>query len=280
MEFDLFGRQMGRRLLKRGSRAGLGYLLTPVSITRYFEFPFALSCLPERPGRCLDVSSPRLFSLYAAEKNPEASVFIVNPDPEDLSRSAAIASKLGLNNISAQRCGVEALSAQEETYDCVWSISVIEHISGEYDDRDAVKLMYDSLNDGGRLILTVPVGREFRDEYRERDYYGTQSGRSTRGKYFFCRRYDKIALWERLLSPIGEEPSVLRWFGETSPGRFDEYEKRWMDEGWNCTIEDPREIADHYREFSMWEEMPGIGVCGLMIEKTSSVKHTEESAER
>lgn len=268
MEFDLFGRQMGRRLLKRGARAGLGYLLTPVSITRYFEFPFALSCLPERPGRCLDVSSPRLFSLYAAEMNPEASVFIVNPDLEDLSRSVEIASKLELNNISAQHCGVEVLSTQGETYDCVWSISVIEHISGEYDDRDAVKLMYDSLNDGGRLILTVPVGREFRDEYRERDYYGTQSGRSTQGKYFFQRVYDKAAIWERLLSPIGKEPSIVRWFGETSPGSFAEYEKRWVSEGRNRTVEDPREIADHYREFRTWEEMPGAGVCGLMIEKT------------
>jgi len=47
-------------------------------------------------------------------------------------------------------------------------------------------------------------------------------------------------------------------------------EKRWMRDGLAGTVEDAREIVDHYREFRNWEEMPGMGVCGLMIEKTSS----------
>jgi len=194
---------------------------------------------------------------------------MINPDVKDISETGAIISKLGINSIRVACRGVHVLSHQTETYDCIWSISVIEHICGGYDDRYAVKLMYDSLNSNGRLILTVPVGREFRNEWRDSNCYGTHGSQSG-GKYFFQRFYDKAAIWGRLLSPIGKEPTVVRWFGETSAGRFSEYEQRWMREGYKCTVEDPREIADNYQEFATWEEMPGMGVCGLMVEKTRS----------
>jgi hypothetical protein len=126
--------------------------------------------------------------------------------------------------------------------------------------------MYDSLSDGGRLIITVPVDRAFWTEYRDHDYYGTQD-QKIKGKFFFQNIYDKNAIWERLVAPIGREPEGVRWFGETLPGRFAEYQQRWMRDGYNCTVNDPREITDYYREFSSWEEMPGIGVCGLMFKK-------------
>ncbi len=270
MDFNHFGRQLGRRLLARGVTAGLSYLLTPVSSVRYFEFPFALACLPEQPGCCLDVSSPRLFSLYVAKRFPAAFIRMINPDARDISQTAGIVSRLRIGNLFTEWCGVEALATQDPSYDCIWSLSVVEHISGACDDREAVKLMHDALVDGGRLILTIPVDREFRDEYRDHDSYGLQRDRGRDGRYFFTHIYDKPAIWERLLSPIGREPSVVRWFGETTPGRFVRYEQRWMREEHGCTVDDPREIADHYREFATWEEMPGMGVCGLMIEKVSS----------
>ena len=61
--FNYFGRQFGWKLLRKKIRAGYSYLINPVSSFRYFELPFALSVLPENLGRCLDVSSPRLFSF-------------------------------------------------------------------------------------------------------------------------------------------------------------------------------------------------------------------------
>ncbi len=268
IDFNHFGRQLGRRLLIRGVAAGLGYVLTPVSSLRYFEFPFALACLPEQPGRCLDVSSPRLFSLYVARRFPAASIRMINPDARDISHTARIVSRLRIGNLSTERCGVETLATPGPSYDCIWSLSVVEHISGACDDRQAVKLMHDTLVDGGRLILTVPVDREFRDEYRDRDYYGLQRDSSGAGRYFFAHIYNKQAIWERLLSAIGCGPSIVQWFGETTPGRFVQYEKRWLREEHGCTVDDPREIADHYREFATWEEMPGMGVCGMMIEKS------------
>src|SRR4051812_42649615 len=65
-EFDRFGRKLGYTLIRRGQRNGIGYVMNPVSLLRYFEFSFALSCLKKNPGECLDVSSPRLFAYYVA----------------------------------------------------------------------------------------------------------------------------------------------------------------------------------------------------------------------
>jgi hypothetical protein len=191
---------------------------------------------------------------------------MLNPDRTDSSHTARMASCLKYDNIRTQCTGVDAIEKHGKAYDCAWAISVIEHIAGAYDDRYAVKLMYDSLREGGRLVLTFPVDRRAWDEYRHSNEYGTQTPDSM-GKYFFQRYYDKRAIEERVVSAIGTEPSIVRWFGEKSPGRFAAYERRWAREGIKCAVDDPREIVDNYQEFSTWEEMPGMGVCGMMIEK-------------
>ena len=265
--FADFGRSIGARLLIRGYGIGAELLLQPVESLRYFEFPFALSCCPDAPQRCLDVSSPRLFSLYVAHQYPGTTVRMINPDEGDIATTATIARTLRIGNLQCDVSGVDAVAAGRARYDCIWSISVVEHIAGAYEDREAVRWMYDALAEGGRLILTVPVDRTFREEYRDTRYYGTQP--AVDGRYFFQRLYDRAGIWERIVGPIGREPAVVTWFGERTPGHFAAYERRWMRRDFFATVDDPRDIADHYTTFPSWESMPGQGVCGLMFEKRS-----------
>lgn len=264
--FNRFGRWYGWKLIRRLVRGGFSYLLNPVSSVRYFEFPFALSVLPSVPGRCLDVSSPRLFSLYVSQECHPTSIWMINPDQRDLQLSDTIVRNLKISNIRTDCCGVDVLEHSQEIFDSIWAISVIEHISGKYDDRYAVRQMYNALSEGGSLILTVPVDRQSWDEYRDQSYYDTQE-QSGSGRYFFQRHYDKIAIWERLVQTIGVEPSSLRWFGEKSAGYFSDYERRWLRDGYKCTVDDPLEMAENYQEFPSWELMPGMGVCGLVFKK-------------
>ena len=267
IEFAEFGRSLGLRLIASGAfGAGLSYLLTPVNIVRYFEFPFALSCLPQHPGECLDVSSPRLFSLFVAAKRAPTSVLAINPDPRDIADTARAAHCLGLRNVFFERWPVARLADHSAQYDCVWSISVVEHIAEDSADTEAVKAMYRCLKPGGRLILTVPVDRSFWLEFRDADPYGTQ-GDARDGTYFFQRWYDHSAIAERFVYAMGRSPRVIRWFGEKHEGRFAAYEQRWIKEGCQCTADDPREIVDHWQEFNSWEAMPGRGICGMMFVK-------------
>lgn len=265
--FNRFGRQHGWKLLRRLERSGFGYLLNPVSSFRYFEFPFALSALPSAPGRCLDVSSPSLFSFYVSQRCRPVSIWMINPDEKDIRLSASAVKKLKISNIRTDSCGVEALKDSRETFDTIWAISVIEHISGDYDDRWAVQRMYNALTAGGRLILTFPVDRQFWEEYRDLAFYGAPKSPSDSGRYFFQRYYDQDAIRERLSGTVGVEPSSVRWFGEKRTGYFLEYEKRWLKDGYHCTVDDPVEMAENYQEFPSWESMPGVGVCGLVFEK-------------
>jgi SAM-dependent methyltransferase len=267
MEFARLGKALGRHMIARGNfRVGLSYLLTPVNIVRYFEFPFALSCLPKTLGDCLDLASPRLFSLYVARNHPTTSIRVINPDPRDLVYTVRAARSLRLKNVGTQCWAVERLKYTACQYQSIWSISVVEHMAGETADTEAVRTIYNCLKPGGRLIITVPVDRKFWLENRTTDPYGTQ-GTAQAGQFFFARHYDQSAVFERLVDPLRVRASVVRWFGEKTPGLFANHDRKWRNEGYRCTVDDAREIVDNYAEFDDWSVMPGQGVCGLMIEK-------------
>lgn len=266
LEFAAFGRTLGSRLVRRGCRQGVRYWLHPVSIVRYFEFAFAARYLPRRAHRCLDVSSPRLFSLFVADRYEDRDILMINPDADDLAQTRAVLTCLRLTRPRTQQGGVDSVGAKNHRYDCIWSLSVVEHISGQDDDASAVARMFSALAPGGRLIVTVPVDRRYREDYRDGAVYPVDSQSDDRG-VLFERRYDQRALRSRLIDSVGVEPTAVQWFGETAAGHFDAYQARWLADGLWCTVSDPREIADHYREYSSWEEMPGMGVCGLVFDR-------------
>ena len=265
VEFGRFGKKVGWQLLSRGEFLGIRFVLVPVISTRYFEFAFVKEALPAHSRYCLDVSSPALFSLFMANRCPEMIITMINPNSQDISQTNKIVEKLDIPNIYTSVKALHELKPPNEGYDCIWSISVLEHISGAYDDSQSMRMLYAVLKSGGRLIITVPVDRRFWIEYRNQDSYGTQP--IEKDGYFFARFYDLDAIWERLLSPIECEPTQIRWFGERVKGHFHEYIRCWMNYGLDCIVDDPREIIDHYEEFERWQDMPGVGVCGLVIDK-------------
>jgi SAM-dependent methyltransferase len=271
-EFDRFGRSIGCRLLLKRDAIGFHYLVAPVSSMRYFEFPFALSCLPPRPARCLDLASPRLLSLYAASKGLCERVDVLNPDVHDAAMTDRIARLLNLETISVATGDAKLLESRPGRYDVIWSLSVLEHICGEYDDRQAIEWMFRALRPGGRLIVTVPVDRACWDEYRDEDPYGTQS-RARDGRYFFQRFYDAEAIAERLTGRIGVQPDCARWYGERARGVFGDYESRWMAKGLECVVNDAVLFANEFAEYATWESMPGVGVCGLLY-----TRHDDDGA--
>lgn len=265
--FARFGRHLGIRLLRGGTTLGVPYLLTPVNITRYFEFDFVSMHIPAKSAACLDVSSPRLFSLFIAAARPGVSIHMLNPDLEDAEITRAMVDHLGYSNLAISSDAVSALASQGARYDCIWSISVVEHVIGDDGDTEAMRLMYAALRPGGRLIVTVPVDRRFWHEYRDEDYYGIHEAATPSGEYFFARFYDDQNLRARLIDPLGQKPTALAWFGERVAGSFHTYERRWIALGPDETIEDPRRIADDYAQYESWADMPGFGVCGIVIDK-------------
>lgn len=265
LEFGEFGRALGKKLLLKSPRLGLEYMVAPVNSVRYFEFPFVQSHILPGPCQCLDISSPRLFSLHYACHNPSAAVHIINPDIQDIQATRKMVDLLRYENITTEPIDLKSVSTSLK-FDCIWSISVIEHISGQYDDSDAIQMMHALLKKGGKLILTFPVAREFRDEYRASNAYGLPVDQQGK-QYFFQRYYDYPSILSRLLQPIGASKFSMRWFGENQPGYFEHYESEWQRNGLQHLANDPLAMATNFSEFESWDAMPGVGVCGLLIEK-------------
>jgi SAM-dependent methyltransferase len=265
MQFAAFGRSLGLKALAGAEHGALEMLVTPVSIVRYWEFPFALRHLPQGPGRCLDISSPRLFSFYVASRRQLSTVRMLNPDRRDAEVTRRLATRFRLKNIVVEPLPVSAIEGLHQRYDSIWSISVIEHIPKD-GDTAAMQLMYEALAPGGTLIITVPVDRHAWNEYRPDDVYALGPPRGQDGS-FFQRWYDERAIASRLLEPLGPVEIHVEWFGERVPGRFAEYERDWLERGRQRTVDDPREIADWYTPYRSWDAMPGRGVCGIVLRK-------------
>ena len=274
-EFFAFARSAGWKLWRRNARAATELLTIPVKCTRYFEFAFARSALPPNCRQALDVSSPYLFSLYVASQRRGLDLRIMNPDPKDLAHSRDIFGMLGADAaVVFDRAPVDALDSIKAQYDCIWSLSVIEHINGPSgDDVDAVRRLARCLRPGGALILTVPVDRTFHAEYTSHDLYGTQRQDPEAPPdrpYFFQRVYNELAIAARLHEAFGVPPMRVEWFGEKKPGHLAQHIARWRSEGSFHTIDDPLDMAVNYRIYPSWDAMPGAGVCGLLYVKPSA----------
>jgi hypothetical protein len=266
MDFAAFARRLGLKALVFGERSALDMLVTPVSIVRYWEFPFVMRNLPQRLGHCLDISSPRLFSLYIASRGRSSTLRMLNPDRRDARVTQRIANRLRFRSLVVEALPVSAIRGLVQRYDSIWSISVIEHIPKE-GDTEAMQLMYAALAPEGTLIVTVPVDRTPWDEYRRHDVYGLGIEPSSPGAYFFQRWYDEPTIASRLLDPLGPIDVQIEWFGERVAGRFAKYEEDFLRRGRRLAVNDPREIADWYAPYPSWSDMPGQGVCGIVVRK-------------
>jgi SAM-dependent methyltransferase len=215
---------VGAQLLRRRRLArSLRYLLVPVNYWRATEFPLALREGDFRPGeRVLDVGSPKLLSLFVAEKlgaqvtATDIEAYFV-PELELLRELRSLAPE-------ALRLQVEdgrRLSFPDDSFDKVFSVSVLEHIP-DGGDSECVREIARVLAPGGRCVLTVPFWPQGRVDWRDADFYWSgASAPGPEGKVFFQRRYSEVELYARLVRPSGLWLAGLWFVGERVMARSD-----------------------------------------------------------
>ncbi|HEY8661608.1 MAG TPA: methyltransferase domain-containing protein [Hanamia sp.] len=264
MLFDDFGRRLGRRICISNPGLASQYLFCPMHLFRYWEFDFAYRQLPQQLDNILDVSSPRLLSLMIGSEKT-SKILMINPDLSDLQETEMFIQSLHLKNVTTMNVGIEAIQDLKEEFDCIMCISVIEHIDGAMDDSAALKIMYDALRPNGRLIITIPVDKNYYEEFSDSQQYGTQP-KIAEGKYFFQRIYDWDTINSRIIDKVGTKPKI-HWFGEKISGHYRAYSNYRSQEGFVRRVNDPKELVDNFQEFESWEAMPGLGICGMAFIK-------------
>ncbi|MHB8873298.1 MAG: SAM-dependent methyltransferase [Myxococcaceae bacterium] len=217
MEHAIYGFKLGAQLLwARRLKHALPYLVRPVNYWRTLEFAQARAQGDFREGqRVLDIGSPKLLSLYLAEK-VKALVSATDVEPYFLEKLEVARQARG---IPPERLRLEVqdgrrLSYPDESFDRVYSISVLEHIP-DRGDSECAKEIGRVLKPGGRAVITVPFLPKARDEYRKGGFYWAGSSRAERGRgIFYQRRYSEEHLRERLIGPSGLQLHSLNYVGE------------------------------------------------------------------
>lgn len=144
-------------------------LTAHLPMARAWEYPWAiLNSKVSSNDRVLDVGSGcSLFPLYLAQKSQ--NVDSVDTDEKQVTVSAILARILGLG-VNYFVDDALSLSAGDDTYDCVFCISVLEHLEQQLEngvwvnrhrnglDRVAIREFLRVVKPGGRVILTLDYG--------------------------------------------------------------------------------------------------------------------------
>jgi SAM-dependent methyltransferase len=215
-----YGISIGIRSLFHGyfSRESLKNVIVPVNYWRMLEYRLVVDEL--RPGgsdRILDIGSPKLLSLYLAEK---CGGEIYATDIEEYFVSDYEYYRT-LRRIPKERYRVlqadgRNLQFMDGFFDKVYSISVLEHIPDDGDSR-CMREIARVLKPGGVCVATVPFAPKSIDEYRPAAefYWSAVSGDTKeKGNSFFQRRYSEMDLHTRLVAPSGLTVRRIGYMGE------------------------------------------------------------------
>lgn len=254
----------GIRLLFEGHAADAYHCIVyPLDSVRHFEMAFFWKRLRTlRPGRVLDVSSPRLLALLALRADTQARADLVNPDTKDLARTRSMANGLGVDD----RCRffdvlIDALPADARDYPMVTCMSVLEHI---VDDLKAVQTMWDRVAPGGRLLLSVPCAAQAMEEYSNVDEYGLLDADEA-GFVFWQRYYDEARL--QALFAITGAPVARELYAERAPGAYDEDVLKKRTNPFYPRWREPLATARAYARRDNLVTLSGMGVVALEFAK-------------
>lgn len=224
LRFYSFGLRAGLSNLRRnGFRLGLkktvGKITQPInSYTRFPEYFFMETAIRQylldrrHPAKILDVGSPKCFGLYLAN-SMEVSVVMT-----DISRLNIDEYKLMWDALRRKSKGnalfclqdARALKFPSDHFDVVYSMSVLEHVEGEGGDTSALGEMIRILKPGGLLLLSVPFGNRYVEQWR-RGLAAASDYRRDNKMYFFQRIYDAPMLEKRINQSLKGMHISGRW---------------------------------------------------------------------
>jgi SAM-dependent methyltransferase len=191
-------------------KKALRILINPIDAIRDIEFTYLVKYLTSRgvyPKKVLDVSSPFIMSYVLSEQSTVIKTDINPAEKEMIKENANLCFKLE---------DATNLSFADNTFDLVYSISVIEHIYQNY--ILAVQEMIRVVKPGGLLYLTFPVAGQHAEEWLDYKIYPEQHIKA--GKAFFQYRFDKDDLDRLLAKLVDVELIDLAVYWEKTDGGY------------------------------------------------------------
>jgi len=189
----------------------LRIFINPIDSTRDIEFSYLIKYLQQnnlKPENILDISSPFIMA-YVLSADGKVVKTDINPAEREMIKESL--------NLSFKLEDSTKLSFADNTFDLVYSISVIEHIYQKY--TEAVTEMIRVLKPGGYLYLTFPVAAQHREEWLDKKAYPAQYENA--GKAFYQYRFDNDDV-DRILAELEDIDVIDRSiYWERADGEYD-----------------------------------------------------------
>jgi SAM-dependent methyltransferase len=208
-------------LMRNGMRLGvkktIGKITQPInSYTRFPEYALmehAIHTFYNTSAVCgrlkiLDVGSPKCFGLYLAWSVEMTDISSLNVDEYRLMWKAICNRAKGSAQFAIQ--DARSLQYAANQFDVVYSMSVLEHIEGESGDAEGVREMVRVLKPGGLLLLSVPFGKAYMEQWRK-GFAGAVEKRKDETLYFFQRIYDRATLESRIVQGLKGLRMCSQW---------------------------------------------------------------------
>lgn len=255
-----FAKRGAALLLKGDYTRAHGLLVAPLDSVRYFEFEFMWNAVRKlRPTSYLDVSSPRMLPLMILEQYKDLVADLVNPDKSDLPETQHFAELFKLTH----RCRfheqlIEEAPLQSNSFSLITSMSVVEHIP---DDTGAIQKMWDLLEPGGMLLLSVPCAAKASEEYTNLNDYGLIE-KDESGFVFWQRYYDESLLQQRIFNITGL-PIKRLIYAEKKAGLYNQNVEQKRSNPYYPSWREPWMMGQEFVFKEAIEELPGMGVIAM-----------------
>ncbi len=173
-----------RYLVRRGYlREAVIRVVVPLDPSRYLELPETQLELAVQTGeRVLDLASPKLLAVVLARGGAE----VVSVDQLESEIDSWRKLTAGEPRLSLQVGDGRSLPFEDASFDHAYSVSVLEHIP-EPGDEAALRELARVTKPGGRVVVTLPYAREYREDWRDAPVYAEQAAGE---RHFFQRWYD------------------------------------------------------------------------------------------
>jgi ubiquinone/menaquinone biosynthesis C-methylase UbiE len=206
LELYFFGVKLGLKTFftkLRLSKRILEMIFFPLNFWRTSETPLVANSLNLKENdKILDLGSPKLLSLYLASKR-KYKIYATDLFDYFIKYCELFIDvmKVKEDNIILKIEDGQKLSFKDNTFDKIFSISVLEHIPSNGDSK-TIKELSRVLKKGGLLSLTVPYDKRGRTEYRKTSafYYAPKNNEKNK-IVFYQRLYNSKELYERLIRP-------------------------------------------------------------------------------